>query len=250
MRVHRSNVHRSVSAFVLFGLAWASPAAAQELRDGPGGEPPVEIPLLTGAVTLDGIPDEGVWAQAASFTGVQHLPDFGAEPTQRTEFMLFHDGEYIYYACRAYEEDPSLVRITTLARDISMYNTDGCTFSMDSYNDEENSLFFGMTPASVRTDWTFANDASGPPNQDWNTFWDARGTRTDFGWSGEMRIPFSSVGYQEGDDGRVVMGFSVGRSIVRNSERTIHPAIAPNWGPGSMVKPSQMRKMILTGVEA
>ena len=65
-----------------------------------------------------------------------------------------------------------------------------------------------------------------------------------------MRIPFSSVGYQEGEDGRVVMGFSVGRSIVRNSERTIHPAIAPNWGPGSMVKPSQMRKMILTGVEA
>jgi hypothetical protein len=259
---HESNLEshmRSSDAFhlrtklalcTLFLGTLAAPLSGQELRDGPGGEPPIEIPRLEGTVILDGRPDEGVWGQAAAFTGVMHLPDFGAEPTQRTEFLLFHDGKYLYYACRAYEEDPSQVRITTLARDVSMYNTDGCTFSLDSYNDEENSLFFGMTPASVRTDWTFANDASGPPNMDWNTFWDARGTLTEFGWSGEMRIPFSSLGFQVGADGRVVMGFSVGRSIVRNAERTIHPAIAPNWGPGSMVKPSQMRKMILTGVQA
>lgn len=223
---------------------------AQELRNGPGGEPPVEIPKVTGEFRLDGRLDEAVWDQAASFRGVMHVPDFGEEPSQDSEFLIFHDGEYLYFGCRAYEEDPSLVRITTLARDVSLYNTDGCSFSIDSYNDEENVLFFAMTPASVRTDWSFANDATGPPNQDWNTFWDARGTTTDFGWSGEMRIPFSSIGFQLGPDGRAVMGFSVGRSIVRNAERTIHPAIPPNWGPASPAKPSQLRKMILTGIEA
>lgn len=246
-----SGVRRGVVlpfAGLLLALA-GQPAAAQALRDGPGGEPPLEIPRLSGSIILDGRPDEAAWEQAVTLTGVMHLPDFGAEPTQRTEFLLAHDGESLYFGCRAYETDPSLIRVTTLARDVSGYVTDSCGIRIDSYNDEENALVFITTPASVRTDWAFANDASGPPNTDWNTFWDAQGTMTEYGWAAEMRIPFSSMGFQV-EDGRVVMGFAVGRSIVRNSETTVHPAIPPNWGASSIAKPSQMRKMILTGVQA
>ena len=177
-----------------------------------------------------------------------HLPDFGAEPTERTDFFVAHDDEYIYMACRAYDSDPSGIRVTTLERDVSTFNTDACGIRLDTYNDEENALLFNTTPAGVRTDWAFANDASGgPPNFDWNTFWDAAGTMTDFGWSGEIRIPLSSLGFQVVDDA-VVMGFILVRSIVRKNETTVHPAIPPNWGPSSLAKPSQMRKLIMRGV--
>jgi hypothetical protein len=233
--------------FVILRAAIPEAAAGQELRLGPGGERPLELPMIEGPITVDGRIDEPAWEAAARLEGVMHLPDFGAEPSQRTEFLLAHDGEYLYFACRAYETDPSLIRITTLARDVSSYTTDSCGLRLDTFNDEENSVIFGITPASVRTDWTFSNDATGPPNQDWNTFWDARGSLTDFGWSAEMRIPFSSLGFQV-VDGEVVMGFAVGRTIVRNAETIIHPAIPPNWGPGSVAKPSQMRKMTLRGV--
>ncbi|MFW6200684.1 MAG: DUF5916 domain-containing protein [Gemmatimonadota bacterium] len=234
----------------------APPALAQEarqlegLRPGPGGEPPVRIPRISGAIELDGRPDEPAWEQAATFEGVMHLPDFGAEPTERTEFLLGHDGEYLYMACRAYDSNPGAVRVTTLERDASTYNTDGCGIRLDSYNDEENALLFNVTPAGQRTDWTFANDAQGPPNQDWDAFWDAEGTMREWGWSGEMRIPFSSVGFQEEEDGTVVMGFMLARSITRKNETTVHPAVPPNWGPSSIAKPSQMRKMILTGLQS
>lgn len=223
-------------------------ATAQALRNGPGGEPPLELPRLSGPITLDGRPDEAAWADAAVLTGVMHLPDFGAEPSQRSEFLIGHDTEYIYFACRSYETDPSQIRVTTLARDVSAYNTDSCGIRLDTFNDEENAVLFITTPASVRSDWTFANDASGAPNTDWNTFWDAVGTLTEYGWAAEIRIPFSSLGFQV-EDGQVVMGFSVGRSIVRNNESIIHPAIPPNWGPSSIAKPSQMRKLIIRGVE-
>ncbi len=153
-----------------------------------------------------------------------------------------------YLGCRMYESDPALIRVTTLERDVSPYTTDSCGMRLDTYNDEENSLVFITTPASVRTDWTFANDANGPPNQEWDTFWDAQGAFTDFGWSAEVRVPFSSVGFQV-IDGQVVMGFSVTRTIVRNAESIVHPAIPPNWGPASVAKPTQLRKMILTGLE-
>jgi hypothetical protein len=225
----------------------AGAAQPQTPRNGPAGEPPVTLPRL-GAITLDGVVGDAEWAGALEVEGIMHVPDFGAEPSERTVFFLAYDDQYIYFACRAFDSEPDQVRITTLARDVSTFNTDACGLRLDTYNDEENSLLFNTTPAGVRTDWAFANDATGPPNQDWNAFWDAAGTLTGFGWSAEIRIPFSSLGFQA-EEGRTVMGFSLARSIVRRNEQTVHPAIAPNWGPASLAKPSQMRKMILTGLE-
>jgi hypothetical protein len=233
------------------GLVISIPSfgAAQALRDGPGGEPPLELARLEGGIELDGVVGDDEWAGAVQLEGVMHLPDFGSPPSERTVFFVAHDSEYLYFACRAYDSEPDEVRVTTLERDVSTFSTDACGIRLDTYNDEENSLLFNTTPAGVRSDWSFANDATGgPPNMDWNAFWDASGTMTEDGWSGEIRIPFSSLGFQIEDD-RVVMGFAVARSIVRRNETTVHPAIPPNWGPGSLAKPSVMRKMILRGVE-
>jgi hypothetical protein len=229
-------------------LACALPIRAQQLRDGPGGEPPLDLPRISGGIDVDGVLDEPQWANAVRLEGVQQVPDFGAPPTQRGEFLLAHDGEYLYLGCLMYESDPSLIRITTLQRDVSPYTTDTCGMRLDSYNDEENSLVFVTTPASVRTDWQFANDATGAPNRRWDTYWDAEGRLTEFGWSAEVRVPFSSMGYQV-VDGRVVMGFSVTRTMVRSAESIVHPAIRPDWGPGGVAKPTQMRKMIITGLD-
>jgi hypothetical protein len=197
---------------------------------------------------MDGQVDDDEWAGAEQLTGVMHLPDFGAEPSEGTLFFVAYDSEYLYFACRAYDSEPDEVRVATLARDASTFINDSCGIRLDSYNDEENSLVFNTTAAGSRTDWSFANDAVGPPNQDWNTFWDASGAMTDYGFSVEIRIPFSSLGFQVLDD-RVVMGFAVGRSVVRRNETSVHPAIPPNWGLQSQAKPSQMRKVILRGLE-
>ncbi len=242
----RSAIPGIVLAFVL--AATPTHVAAQQLRNGPGGEPPLDLPRIDGSIVIDGLVDEPAWAGAALLEGVVQVPDFGAEPSQRGDFLLAHDGEYLYLGCRMYESDPDLIRITTLERDVSPYVTDSCGMRLDNYNDEENSLVFITTPAGVRTDWTFANDASGPPNREWDTFWDAQGALTEYGWSAEIRVPFSSMGFQIVDD-QVVMGFSVTRTIVRNAESIVHPAIPPNWGPASVAKPTQLRKMILRGLE-
>jgi hypothetical protein len=231
----------------LVSLAAPRSSWAQAPRDGPGGEPPLELPRLAAPIRLDGIVDPGEWEGAVEIEPVMHLPDFRAEPSERTVFLLAYDAEHLYVGCRAYDREQSLVRVTTLARDASPYLTDACNVTIDTYNDDENSLMFQSTPAGVRTDWAFANDASGAPNQDWNAFWDASGTMTDYGWSVEIRVPFSSLGFQVTDD-RVVMGFSLLRTVVRRNESAVHPAIPPNWGPASPAKPSQMRKMVIRGV--
>ena len=55
-------------------------------------------------------------------------------------------------------------------------------------------------------------------NGSWNTYWDVETTRDDNGyWYAEMRIPFSSLGYQV-TDGVTKMGIIVYRWIASQNE--------------------------------
>ena len=120
------------------------------------------------------------------------------------------------------------------------------------FNDDENAVWFFTTPAGVRFDSAVSNDAnfSGgrPMNSSWNTFWDVETAITSFGWSVEMRVPFSSLGFQV-VDGSVDMGLIVYRYIARKNERHIFPAIPPNWGMG-FAKPSVAQDIRLEGIKS
>ena len=54
--------------------------------------------------------------------------------------------------------------MSTLERDVAIFATDACGIRLDTYNDEENSLLFNVTPG-VRTDWALANDAAALPTR-------------------------------------------------------------------------------------
>ena len=80
-------------------LVCTSSVAGQQPRNGPGGEPPLNLPRIDGLIVIDGRVEEAAWAGAVLLEGVVQVPDFGATPTQRGEFLLAHDGEYLYLAC-------------------------------------------------------------------------------------------------------------------------------------------------------
>jgi hypothetical protein len=207
------------------------------------------IPKLDGSVILDGRLEDPAWDGAARLDAVMHVPDFGAEPSERTEFFVAHDGEHLYFGCRAWDSDPEGIRAPSLRRNDGRFINDWCVLNLDTLNDAETTLVFGTTPAGIRTDAVVDDDASGPPNFDWNTFWDAAAAPFDGGWSAEIRVPFSSLAFQTDAEGRVVMGLTVWRNIARKNERVTHPAISPRWGGLSFLKASQMRPVILEGVD-
>ena len=189
------------------------------------GAPPFEIPRLTGEIELDGRPDEPAWQAVDPLPLTMYAPVFEGAPEQRTEIRVAYDDEHLYAAGWFHDDDPGGIRINSLYRD-RWNGDDAFAIYVDAFNDNQNAKWFGTTPGGIRFDQLVSDDGQ-TLNGSWDTFWDARTTRTAEGWFAEMRIPFSSLGFQVDDTRRAVMGLTVTRLVSRTGERVTFPAIDP-----------------------
>ena len=223
-----------------FTVLWSvlQPAIAQELW---------HIKRLDGPIALDGQSDEAAWHDIDPLPLTMNYPTFQGEFTERTEIRVAYDNEYIYAAGRFYDSDPDGIRGNSLTRDNPSESDDYFVFLLDTFNDNENALVFMTTPAGIRIDQTVFNDAQitgmePPINESWNTFWDVATDLTDEGWFAEMRIPISSIRFQD-NDGQVTMGLMTWRWIGRKSEGHSFPETPPKWYL-SYLKPSIMQDVV------
>ena len=211
------------------------------------------IPRVDGII-FDGRVDEPAWEAIAPVPMVQYEPNAGAFPTEKTEIRFGYDDQYFYGSLRGYDQDPDGIRATSLYRD-QIRGSDHFEIMLDTYNDNENAYIFTTTPTGLRNDAAIANDATGGTissggwlNRDFNTYWDAESVITEEGWFSEIRIPFSSLRFQESADGKVIMGLTVQRKVARKLERLVYPAVPPktNW---AFLRPSLAQKIELSGIK-
>lgn len=235
------NRSKSSFAFLLAFLLFTGASAIAQQR--------LILQRLRGPVTLDGVSNEPAWNDIAPLPFVMQQPTFGLDPSEKTVVLLAYDDEYIYVAGRLYDSDSAGIQSASLKRDFMGGNSDWFGFILDTFNDKENAVAFFTTPSGLRLDIAVFNDAQGdfPFNPSWNTFWDVAVERNGEGWFVEMRVPFSSLRFQESDSG-VVMGFTSWRFIARKFEIDVFPAIPPKWGFWSAWKPSRAREIVLEGV--
>ncbi|MDX1428969.1 MAG: carbohydrate binding family 9 domain-containing protein, partial [Rhodothermales bacterium] len=179
-----------------------------------------ELPRLNGEISVDGRVSEPSWEEIEPLPLVMYQPVYGGEMTEATEIRVGYDDHYVYVSGKLLDSVPSGIRGNSMYRDL--YSGDD-TFAIifDPFNDDENTLWFFTTPNGIRVDLAVSDDArSGfeSVNINWNTFWDVATHRDEHGWYAEMRIPFSSIGFQSGPDA-VVMGMTAYRFIARTNER-------------------------------
>ncbi len=216
------------------------------------GQETIKLVRTTSPIIVDGIPDEAAWEAVEPFPMVQYEPVFKGSLSEKTDIRVTYDDEYLYVAAKMFTEDPSTIAANSLYRD-SYSGDDVFAIILDPFNDDQNALRFFTTPAGVRFDQSISNDAnsvagSNAVNGSWNTFWDASSTIQEDGWYSEMRIPFSSIGFQS-SDGIAEMGLIVYRWLTHHNERHIYPAIPPLWEDGN-IKPSQAQDVIITGADS
>jgi hypothetical protein len=206
--------------------------------------PIMELTRLTSAVTLDGYPNEAAWADVPALPLTMYFPTFGGEPQERTEIRVAYDDDYLYAAGWFYDSDPAGIRINSLYRD-RWNGDDAFAIYVDAFNDNQNAKWFGTTPSAMRFDVLVSDDGQGL-NSSWDSFWDSETTVTEEGWFVEVRIPFSTIGFQVDDEGRAEMGLTVTRLVSRTGERVTFPAIDPQF---LFRQPSVAQDVVLRGVE-
>jgi len=230
--------------FSLLVFCWYSVSAQEKII----------IPKTDGELVFDGIPDETFWDEVDPFPVVMFQPIHGNEPTEKTEIRLCYNDQYLLLSGRMYDKNPSEIQENTKKRDEFGGNSDGFGIIIDNFNDNENAIAFSTTPSGLRADMTIFNDAVGrrehmPFNQSWNTFWDVETVVNHEGWFAEIRIPISSIRFQDNGDS-TIMGITVWRWIPHKNETIIFPAIHPKYGDFAMMKPSQTQKVFFEDIES
>ena len=217
------------------------------------GQPVLALQRLDGPITLDGVVDEPAWEAVAALPLTMSQPVFGGELSEHSEIRIAYDDAYVYASGRFHVSDPSDIRGNSLTRDRASDSDDYFGVIIDSFNDNEHALAFLTTPAGIRIDMSIFADAAfngqrRPMNSSWNTFWDVATTATQEGWFTEVRIPFSSLRFQD-QDGRVMMGLMTWRWIASRNELQTFPEAPPKWFM-SRFKPSIMRDVSFDSVSS
>ena len=159
----------------------------------------VVIPEIKGKIIFDGRVDDPCWDNLVPLPLVMHVPTFGNEPTEKTQIYMCHDNTYIYFAGRFYDKEAQKINVSSRMRDNFGPEDDAFCVLFDSFNDHENGVGFNINSAGVRMDMTVDHDEASGMGWDntWNTFWDARTSRDSLGWYAEVRIPLSSLRFEE-----------------------------------------------------
>ena len=213
------NLSKFTKVCIILILAFfVNVANAQEL---------LQLTYLTESIQIDGLSDEPGWQQIEPLPVIMYKPTYRGEPTEKTEIRVAYDRDYLYCSARCYDTNPSKVRVNSLYRDRSSKD-DKFGIILDTFNDKESALSFWTTPAGVRGDEAIFNDGKSD-NKNWNTYWDVTTVLNEEGWFVEMRIPFSSLSFQD-ENGRVVMGLIAYRNIARKNERVVFPDLSPERG--------------------
>ena len=214
--------------------------AVSEERD---GNVPLQLTRLMSPIVIDGLMIDEGWGGVAPLPLTMYLPVFRGEPTQRSEIRAAYDEHYLYIGGWFFDSDPQGIRINSLYRD-RFNGDDTLAIYVDAFNDNQNAKWFGITPAAMRFDLLVSDDGN-TLNDNWDGFWDGKTTITDKGWFVEVRIPFSTLGFQADEDGRVAMGLTVTRLVSRLNERVTFPAIDPKF---PFRRPSSAQDVMMRGM--
>jgi hypothetical protein len=171
----------------------APPGAALQARSIEPGEP---------ALTLDATLAHPAWRRAPVHDGfVEKDPDNGTAPREATRVRVLFDKHALWVAVEALDRDMARLRAPLVRPDGVNRTQDFVVVYVDPIGTRSAAQFFRVNAAGSLADGlhTAADD-----NEDFapDFDWDASVQRRADGWTAVLRIPFSSLRFAGGEEGR------------------------------------------------
>lgn len=205
----------------LLPLVLLAPAAARANT----GLPRLSIPRAGGEIRLDGKLSETAWEEATAVRRFYETePRENAPPPVETTARIFHDGEHLYVSIDARDPHPGRIRASYSRRDRIPETDDTVTIYLDASGARRSAVLFRVNPRGAQADGLW-NDPFFSEDLSPGFFWQAAAAVTESGWTAELRIPFSSLRYEESEPGS--WGLLVRRIYPRDFRYALHSSPIP-----------------------
>ncbi|MBW8862574.1 MAG: carbohydrate binding family 9 domain-containing protein, partial [Acidobacteria bacterium] len=186
---------RVAAAFLLLVFTQAHTLLAQTSLAGET----LHISRATGSIKIDGeLSDEGWKGAVPVATWYEVNPGDNTPPKVRNIGRIAYDDRFLYAAFEFDDPNPRAIRAPYSDRDDSgggFYDFGG--MFVDAGDSGRTATLFAVTPRNIQQD-SVIDDASGEAISP-DFFWESATKITARGWTLEMRIPFTSLRYQNGD---------------------------------------------------
>ncbi|MCP4291711.1 MAG: carbohydrate binding family 9 domain-containing protein [bacterium] len=192
-------------------------------------------------VVLDGNLDDKIWQEAIQYDDfITASPDVGLKPAQSTVVQLAYDTTNLYFAIRAFDSEPALIKSALMGWD-SLYSGDYVGVYVDALNDSHGAWCFVANAHGSQGDCLVgpSGDMDVAPDNTWQT----AAMRDSLGYTVEMAIPLRSLRFPEGQ--KVQMGIGFERHISRRTEYSYYPEYRPYRG----TIPSQLAQAEYDGLQ-
>ncbi len=170
----------------------------------------------TEEITIDGVPDEAIWAEAHVATDfVLNSPVDHAPPVKQTEVRMVYDAAHLYVLAICYGDEDYMIQ--TLKRD-NFGNSDDFGVLIDPLGRKASGYGFGVNAMNAQTEVAISADGT---DGSWDNRWFSAVTRHPDRWIVEMKIPLKSIRYQAQNKS---WGLNFVRVDPRNNETSV-------WSP-------------------
>jgi hypothetical protein len=175
---------------------------------------------------IDGTLGPGEWDGAFKMSDFKTFqPDYGKDPSQRTEGFFLYDADNLYFAFRCYDTEPAKIKSSLCKRD-AMFSDDFVGIVLDTYNTMQSGYAFLVNPLGIQGDGMM--DINGNVSDEQDFVWYSKGAIDEHGFVAEYRIPLQSIRFPAGKTITMRLGYF--RQFVRTSEVASSPPIFPDKG--------------------
>ena len=137
-------------------------------------------------ITIDGFAAEEQWKTAEIASDfLEQNPTEGNKPRFKTEVKVLYDNSNIYVLGYCYDSSPDSILAQLGERDDEL-NSDGFSFSIDTYNKMLDAFTFSVAASGVQSDSRISDPS-------FNAVWQSAVQIVSDGWIVEMRIPYYAI---------------------------------------------------------
>ena len=156
----------------------------------------IEIPRVTGEITIDAKLDEPQWQHAVKVDMNNITRPFDNIPAHvHTEAWLMENGGNFYIAFIAQDPNPKEIRAFYKDRD-KFWGDDLIGIKLDTFNDQRTAYRFLSNPLGGQVDG-IENEITKSESDSWDGIWHSHGRITDNGYIVEMALPFRMLNFDE-----------------------------------------------------